>query len=308
MTGRRPGTISLLGLGLIGGSIVKAVAANADAVIGGPGSAPTSRPRIAAWSPTGQGPSQALDEGLIDVAAVELEDALVGADLVVIAAPPTATVQLLERLGGDLRGSLASTAVITDVASTKVAVMAAAGASGLRFVGGHPMAGRETAGFEASKSDLFRGRPWVVVSKPDSDPGDIGPVEWLVAMCGARPIALDAPAHDAAVAAISHLPLIASVALVESVAGNGAGDWSLARSLAASGWDGMTRLARGDPGMGAGIASTNAPAIVAELRAYRDAIDAWIAALDVDAPDAAALERRLAAARSLLQDPAAERR
>ena len=308
MIAQRPGAIAFLGLGLIGGSIVKAVNASAPARIDQPGARSASRPRITAWSPTGRGPARALAEGLIDAVAAELEDAIVGVDLVIIAAPPIATVRLLERFGGDLRGLLAPPAVVTDVASTKVAVMAAAVNGGIRFVGGHPMAGREIGGFEASSPDLFRDRPWVVVSKPGSDPGDIGPVEWLIGTCGAHPIALDAAAHDAAVAAISHLPLIASAALVEAVAGRGTSTWPLARPLAATGWDGMTRLARGDPAMGAGIASTNAPAIVAELRAYRDAIDGWLASLDVEAPDAAALERRLTAARSLLDEPPSERR
>ena len=301
MTSSRPGSIAFLGLGLIGGSIARALAAGADR---SPGRA---RTRVSAWSPDGRGPNLALDEHVIDSVAAGPAEALEGADLVVIAAPPLATLELIERLGGDLRGSLDRGAVVTDIASTKTAVMGAAERAGIPFVGGHPMAGRESSGYAASSAERLRDRPWVVVVPPGADPGLAGPVRWLASACGARPIDLDAASHDAAVAAISHLPLLASVALVEAVAGSEARarSWPLVRMLAASGWDGMTRLARGDPRMGAGIAATNATAIVDELRAYRAAIDAWIEALETtgdEVPNVAALERRLAAARAILED------
>jgi len=298
VSGSRPRAIAFLGLGLIGGSIARAIAATADQA------GPAGRPHLRAWTPDGRGPAQALDAGVIDAASADPADAMNGADLVVLAAPPLATIDLIGRLGSDLRPALGSSAVVTDVASTKNAVMAAAAAAGLRFVGGHPMAGREASGFGASTADLLRDRPWVVVAGPADDTDVAAPVRWLIDACGARAIELDAAAHDAAVAAISHLPLIASAALVESVAGDAAPDWPLLRTLAASGWEGMTRLARGDPRMGAGIAATNAPALVARLRAYRTAIDGWIAELEAGDQEAAALERHLAAVRAVLaRDP-----
>ena len=109
-------------------------------------------------------------------------------------------------------------------------------------------------------------------------------------------------AHDSAVAAISHMPLIVSAALVEAVAG-GPGkpeheDWQAAEVLAATGWAGMTRLARGEPGMGAGIAATNSAAIASRLRDVRKVIDAWLAELERDGgPDADALLARFASGR-----------
>jgi prephenate dehydrogenase len=296
VTQPRPSAIAFLGLGLIGGSIVKALRA------GGAGSPTEPALRITAWSPKGTGPGLALAEGLIDGAAADPRDAIGDADLVVIAAPPLETIELVNRLGTDLRAALPAGAVVTDVSSTKAAVMRAAGRAGLRFVGGHPMAGRERAGYEASSADLFRDRPWVVVSAPDAADGAADTVRWLAAACGARPLDLDAATHDSAVAAISHLPLIASAALMEAVARDDDSDWRLQRSLAASGWEGMTRLARGDARMGAGIAATNAEALSAMLGRYRDVIDDWIAALGAGEPDAAALERRLEAARARLVD------
>jgi prephenate dehydrogenase len=165
------------------------------------------------------------------------------------------------------------------------------------------MAGRELSGFEAADAALFRGRPWVVTQAVAG--GDPEAVRRLAVACGAVPVDLDAARHDLLVASISHLPLLTSVALVETVAGTGpepAADWAAAAALAATGWRDTTRLARGDPAMGAEIAATNAVAIARLLRAYRDRIDAWIDALEAPGgPSTDALRTELEAARDRLQ-------
>ena len=106
---------------------------------------------------------------------------------------------------------------------------------------------------------------------------------------------------------ISHLPLLTSVALVEAVTGSPGDqrhDWAAAASLAAGGWRDTTRLARGDTAMGAEIAATNAGPLAARLRAYRDAIDVWIALLEAPAgPDATAIRERMDAAKARLEHP-----
>ena len=105
----------------------------------------------------------------------------------------------------------------------------------------------------------------------------------LARACHARPVAMDAAEHDAAVAAISHLPLVLAAALVEAVSGPAGApraDWPQAADLAAGGWRDMTRLARGDAAMGAGILATNGPAVAARLRDLRAVIDDWLAALE----------------------------
>ena len=121
------------------------------------------------------------------------------------------------------------------------------------------MAGRESSGFGAADATLFRDRPWVIT--PATGGGDAAAVEALALACGARPVAMDAVRHDRLVAAISHVPLLTSVVLVEAMAGTAAGtdpDWAAASALAAGGWRDTTRLARGDTAMGAEIAATNA--------------------------------------------------
>jgi prephenate dehydrogenase len=227
-------------------------------------------------------------------------EAIRDAGLIILAAPPLACLELLDQLGGPLADLLDPDAVITDVASTKAAIVARAQSNRLRFVGGHPMAGRETAGYGAADPDLFRDRPWVIVAPEPPDESATERVRALAVTCGARPIPMTAAEHDAAVAAISHAPLAISVALLEAMADGP--DWPSARRLAAGGWAGMTRLARGDAAMGAGIIATNASAIGVRLRAFRNALDDWIDVVDGAAQgrvDPAEVERRLDVARQL---------
>jgi prephenate dehydrogenase len=287
--------VTFLGLGLIGGSVARALREAGGWT-------------TAAWTPTGAGPALALASGTIGAAPEALEDALAGADLVVLAAPPTACLALLDRLAGEARRALPAAAVVTDMASTKARIVDRAVTLGLRFVGGHPMAGRETSGFPAATATLFVGRPWVVVPGDPADGAAIERVEDLARATGAVPVRMDAVVHDAAVAMISHLPIVAAAALVEAAAGV-AGEappagWPVAAALAASGWRDATRLARGDATMGAGIAVTNATALAAGLRAYRDRIDAWLALLEASGPDGlpdeTAIRTRLASARDRL--------
>jgi prephenate dehydrogenase len=288
--------IAFLGFGLIAGSIARAVRANGD-VAGW---------TMTAWSPSGRGPSQARADGLIDLAATTPAEALAGADLVVLAAPAPACLAAMDDLAAGVWTALSPQAVITDVASTKAALRRRADELGLRYVGGHPMAGLESTGYRAGRSDLFVGRPWVIVPGRAAGPADITRVEALARACGAETIEMNAETHDQAVAGISHLPLLLSAALAEAVAGAPGAEvgegWAVASRLAASGWRDMTRLARGDPRMGAGIAATNAPALAGRLRDLRAVLDRWQAELDAPGgPDIAAIEERLEAARARLE-------
>ena len=284
--------LAFIGFGLIGGSVSRAVRSNPAA----------RRWKIAAWSPSGDGPRQALADGVIDRAAETPEAVLRGADLVVLAGPATACLTDLDRLAGPWRDLLAADAVITDVASTKGLLVARADAAGLWYVGGHPMAGRETAGYGSSDPDLFVDRPWVVVPGALASETDVARVSSLAVACRARVVLMDAGEHDRAVAAISHLPLVVAAALVEAVAGMA--DWPDAAALAAGSWRDATRVARGDVAMGAAILATNAPAVATRLRALRVVLDGWLVDLERrGGPDEAALAARLAGARTILEGP-----
>lgn len=290
--------VALLGLGLIGGSVARALRAR------GTGEPSWS---VAAWSPTGDGPARALADGVIDDAAASPEAAIDGADLVVLAGPAPICLAQLDDLSGPWRAALAPDAVITDVASTKQAIVLRATALGLRFVGGHPMAGRESSGYAAATPDLFVDRPWVIV--PGTDEAAVERVETLARATGARPVRMAAADHDRAVAAISHLPLVVAAALVEAVSGPTEAtrdDWPAAATLAASGWRDMTRLARGDVAMGAGILATNGPATAARVRDLIAVLEAWAAALERDGgPGARDVAARLRGARDRLERPSA---
>ena len=288
--------IAFLGFGLIAGSVARAVRAT-RALDGW---------TMAGWSPSGVGPERARADGVLNVAATSPNTVILGADVVVLGAPATDCLTLIDRLAGPWRSALPPDAVVTDVASTKAAIVAHADAAGLRFVGGHPMAGLDTSGYEASTAEMFVLRPWVVVPGQHATAKDVQRVEALADACRAIAVRLDAAAHDRAVAGISHMELVVAAALAESVAGRGP-DWPTAGPLAAGGWRDTTRVARGDPDMGAAILATNAPAVAARLRDLRAVLDEWIAVLDAtptpngpDGPAEAVLHDRLAAARALL--------
>jgi prephenate dehydrogenase len=284
-----PDRIALLGLGLIGGSIALGLREAGY------------RGRIAAWTPAGRGPSEAGRRGIVVDAAASAADAIHDAGLVILAGPPLAIIGSIGDLAGPLRSALAGGATITDVGSTKTRIVAAADVAQLAFVGGHPMAGRETTGIAAATGDLFVDRPWVVMPADAASPVDIGRVEALATALGARSIRMTPDAHDDAVAAISHLPMVLAASLVETVtSGGGEESWPLARELAATGWRDMTRLARGDAAMGADILVTNTAAVTNRLRGLRRVIDSWITQLEDAGPDPAALREKLEAARAAL--------
>ncbi len=288
--------IAILGLGLIGGSVARALRE----------SPAYAAAELVAWTPSGAGPRDALAAGVIDTVAADPFDAVRGAGIVILAAPPLACASLARRLGAEPGTALSPGATVTDVASTKAVLTAVAARAGIPFVGGHPMAGRETSGFDAADAGLFRDRPWVITQAVGG--GDPEVVRSLALACGAVPVELDAVRHDRLVAAVSHLPLLASVALVEAVTGTGTepeGDWPAAAALAATGWRDATRLARGDATMGAEIAASNAEAIALVMRRLRDRIDEWLDLLEAPhGPDADAMRERLAAARARLDRPA----
>jgi prephenate dehydrogenase len=289
--------IAFVGFGLIAGSIARSIRANKDAASW----------TLTGWSPTGEGAGRAAREGVLDRAAATPTDAIAESDLIVLAGPPTACLDAMNALAGPWSAALSPDAVVTDVASTKAALLARADANGLRYVGGHPMAGLDNSGYAASRADLFTGRPWVVVPGRVAQPKDLERVTGLATACGARVVELDAAEHDRAVAGISHLPLVLAAALVEAVVGDATGsarrDWSTAAGLAAGGWRDMTRLARGEPTIGAGIAVTNADALASRLRDLIAVLEDWQTEIErTGGPDEAAIRDRLQVAKARLEE------
>jgi prephenate dehydrogenase len=250
-------TVAVVGLGLMGSSLALALKdSRPDVVVVGSDRDPMTV-------------RKALDRGIVTSASADL--AVVGiAELVVLAVP----ILALREVFADLRG-LASGRVVTDLASTKSAVMGWASASGIDLVGGHPMCGKEAAGIDAAEPSLFKGAPWVLTRAEPSVTG-------LVESVGAHPMVMDAETHDRLVAGVSHAAFLLSVGYVLALSGRA--DWTDASQLAASGFRDMSRLAGGDPALYAGIARTNRHHMVEQLNAITAALDRLRRHLDADDP------------------------
>ena len=185
---------------------------------------------------------KALAVGAIDE-AMPIEKALPLADLVLLAQPVRRILKLIETLDPMLKPG----AVVTDVGSTKVEICAAATQyiTRARFVGGHPMAGREVRGPEGASADLFVGRPWVLTA---DDPDLVR----LIQTFGALPVLLSAEEHDRMVAYSSHLPQLLSTGLAGFVASRDL------KRVAGPGLIDMTRLALSSYELWDDILATNA--------------------------------------------------
>ena len=199
--------------------------------------------------------------------------------VVVVATPPDVTADVVVA-----QLSAHPNAVVTDVASVKERVVAEvrarAGAEARRYVGSHPMAGRERSGAGSADSDLFAGRPWVVVGQ-DSDPEAELAIRNLAVDVGATPVRMGASEHDAAVAAVSHMPqLIASLvaARLEEL-----GESALA--LSGQGLRDVTRIAASDPRLWSAIVVGNAGPVADLLRRISDDLSALITGIEAAACD-----------------------
>jgi prephenate dehydrogenase len=203
----------------------------------------------------------------IDVAA---DDPVVLAevDLVILAAPVRQNIELLGMLDENVRQA----AVVTDVGSTKRAVVEAARGlpTRFRFIGGHPLGGAAKGGLEHARSDLFVGRPWLLTPAGEGDPGDtVEQLSSFIRALGAEPRLMDVATHDRLLAFLSHLPQLTASALM-GVVGDAVGPDGLA--LSGKGLADTTRLASSPADIWKDIAATNADEI-------GPALDALVAVL-----------------------------
>ncbi len=175
-------------------------------------------------------------------------------DVVLLCVPPSAVFEIIQRVE-----RLYPTSTISDVSSVKTQPQVNAENLGCsqRFVGGHPMAGRERSGAVAARGDLFEARPWVICPNGVADPARVTVVEQLARDCGADPVIVDAESHDTAVALVSHLPQIAASA----VAGQLGNASSTAMALAGQGLRDTVRIAGSDPRLWVDILTANAAAL-----------------------------------------------
>lgn len=207
--------------------------------------------------------------GALDLAVRDPREAVRDASMVILATP----VLALRRLMQDIAPVLGEGAVITDTGSTKSEVMAWAAQElpdSVHFVGGHPMAGKTDDGPDAAEASLFEGARWVIVPSPRASERAVKAVGALVERVGATATFMDAEEHDSYVAAISHLPMVASFAAFSLVRDSEA--WPELAGLAAGGFDGATRLAGTEPNVAHDIVATNRAQIVHWIERYREVL------------------------------------
>jgi len=240
--------IAIIGLGLIGGSIglaLKQANWRAAKIVGY-----VRRPEVG---------SIALSSGAVDKIESSLKETVKGADLTIIATPVLTTKDIFQQIAADLP----SDSIVTDTASTKLQIMHWAEEllpSRINFIGGHPMAGKETSGIKAAKADIFNNCTYCLTPASQAKPTAIETMTDMIKKLGATPLTISAQEHDNLVAGISHLPMLLSAALISVTNKNPS--WEQMSQLAASGYRDLTRLASGNPNVNAHICLTNQAAII----------------------------------------------
>lgn len=235
--------IAIIGLGLIGGSIGLALKRSG-----------LENAELTGYARSPEVAGKALKLRAVDKIGESLISTVGKADIVILATPTMAIKEILEQIGPHL----ISGCIVTDTASTKAKVMEWAGQylpSGVNFVGGHPMAGKESAGIDVAEANLFQGRTYCLIPGQNSSPASIQIMVELVEKMGANPLFITAPEHDNFVAGISHLPLILSSTLVMATTKSPV--WGKMSGLAATGYRDVTRLASQHPRMNRDICLTN---------------------------------------------------
>jgi len=260
--------VAVIGMGLIGGSLVRALAAAGHWVTGW-----DLDPATRAMARTGA--AQAPRESRWRVAP-SIAEAIEPAELVVIATPLTAVASVLDEVA-----AAGFTGLVTDTVSVKEPVrelvarrLRGGGQRLAGFVGGHPMAGREAAGFAATDPALFRACAWVLCLDDETSLPDWLTVARLLTGLGARVVPTTAEDHDRVVASVSHVPHLLAVALATAVTD------PLAATLAAGSFRDGTRVAASQPELIAAMCGGNADhvldaldAVAAELDRARDALE-----------------------------------
>ena len=250
--------LCVIGVGLIGGSLARAVrAAGAVEEIVGCGRSTANLDR-------------AVDLGVIDRYDTNPSTAVEGADMVLVAVPLGNMASIFKAI----RGHLADDAVLTDAGSAKQSVIddirRVFGEVPPGFVPGHPIAGTENSGVEASFAELYQDRRVILTPLPSTSKEAVSRVEQMWQQAGAEVSSMGAVHHDEVLAATSHLPHVLAYALVDRLSQMGERDEIF--QYAAGGFRDFTRIASSDPTMWRDICLANAEALDKVLTAYMDEI------------------------------------
>ncbi len=245
-------TVTIIGLGLMGGSLAVALRGKCGGVVGVARSEETI--------------NQAVSHGVIDAGTTDLAAGVRRADLVVLATPVRTIVELMRTVGPMLPDG----AVLIDLGSTKAEVMAAMSdlPAHVQPLGGHPMCGKELSGIGAADPTLYREKTFILVPLPRTTPEAVDVGRDLARGVGAVPLVLDdARRHDFLVATLSHLPYLLACALVRTADATTSAD-PAAWEIVASGFRDTSRVAASDVNMMTDILLTNREEILNALREY----------------------------------------
>ena len=253
--------VAIVGLGLMGGSLGAALREHAVAQVIGFDVSPSEA-------------AIALERGCVDAVAATLDEACAAADLIVVATPVSAIAATVEQAL-----NAAPSATITDIGSTQGHVVAAVAESGRsRFIGGHPICGSEAHGAAHARPELFQGATWFLTPTVESGAERLAQVHGVATAIGARPVVIDAAAHDSIVALTSHFPHVLANVLATQVAATDVNGHSPLHSVGGSFRD-MTRVAGANPAIWIDILLDNREAVLAAVADAQQRLDVVAEAL-----------------------------
>jgi prephenate dehydrogenase len=260
--------IAIFGVGLIGGSLALCLKGKSNYHVVGHSNNPKSVEKY-------------LKRGVVDEATTSMEKAAMDADFIFLCVPVGNLEAYLEQLS---EMPLKPGCIISDVGSTKASVTRFAATmkrKDVYFIGGHPMAGSERSGVEAASYLLFENAFYVLTPNPDVPETAYTKLSSLLEHTRAQIIRVDAELHDDIVGAISHLPHIIAVALVNQIASYNEGN-ELYQRLAAGGFRDITRIASSDPSIWRDILINNKTVLLKLLKDWNTQTDAFIDLLESD--------------------------
>ena len=250
-------TVGFIGLGLIGGSIAKALRRTMPSI------------RLIACNRSRKSLTMALEDGTLNHASDSIDSSFKECDFIFLGMPVSLNIEYLKKL----KEILPESCMITDVGSVKGSIQQAAARLGMqkRFIGGHPMAGSERTGYQNASDRLLENAWYILTPFKESPPEKVAQLRKLVEAAGAIPVVIDYQEHDRAAAAVSHLPHIIAFSLVNLIrtADNKEG---LMRQLAAGGFRDITRIASSSPQMWESICLENKEPILQILQEYQDSL------------------------------------
>lgn len=249
--------IGFIGLGLIGGSIAKALRTHIDNLT------------ITAYDINAHSLTTAFDEGVVDVVADHIDERFGNCDYIFLCAPVQKNDTNLEAV----KAVINIDCILTDVGSVKTDIHEHISSAGLdrQFIGGHPMAGSERFGYINSKASLLENAYYILTPTEDTLPEKLTEYQSLVQAMGAIPLVLNYKQHDYVTAVISHLPHVIAASLVNLVHDSDSEE-GIMKMIAAGGFKDITRIASSSAGMWQQICMTNRDNISTLLNTYINAL------------------------------------